>query len=242
MIAAHPTWQSLFTRLLLQEHEELPASEVELYQAQPALGIDLHLTWYEALLPGMILSESDIQTYLRPPSAWYLARQISWKSPFPCCLGFAPQFLQDLDCILQDESNFFQQAIVPARLGQLEQTLEVKSVYAKLALARLHGDYEAAHHLVDQLEGEELQWNERGAQLWLEGNPSEAMRFWSRSSSVQAGGEFNPGLGYAHASEVEHARQSFQRAALGFDETTGWHHLCRLYLSILNDGSSLQNA
>ena len=45
MNTTHPRWQDLLTKLLHQEHVDEPVSEVEPYQAQPALGLDLGLAW-----------------------------------------------------------------------------------------------------------------------------------------------------------------------------------------------------
>jgi hypothetical protein len=145
-----PRWQDLFTKLLQQSTLE-PAdagSEVELYQAQPALGFDTALAWNEALLPALLLAESPLKLGSHQPGAWSSAHHVSIDGLFPCCIGLAPQFLQKIDSILNDAGSFFQRKQTErANTQSFEPTLDAKSPYAQLALARLMGDHAASARL-----------------------------------------------------------------------------------------------
>jgi hypothetical protein len=234
MTTTHPRWQDLFTKLLQQEHHETAASEVEPYQAQPALGADLGLMWQEALMPGILLAADTPRIPNRYPSGWNSARYQQYGSLFPCCIGLAPQFLQKIDGIMSDAKAFLAQPHQPTTSStSFEQTLETKSVYAQLALARLAGDAEAANRLIDQLDGEVLQKNERAAQFWLNGDRQSARDLWDDLPSKNPVVPFNQGIAALAAGETTRGRQCLHRAVEGFEEITGWNHLASLYLAVV---------
>lgn len=234
MTTTHPRWQDLFTKLLQQEHHETAASEVEPYQAQPALGVDLGLMWQEAMLPGTLLAADTPRLTSRFPSGWNAARYQQLGSLFPCCIGLAPQFLQKIDGIMSDAKSFFQQSHqLLTSSTSFEQTLETKSVYTQLALARLAGDAEAANRLIDHLDGEVLQKNERAAQLWLTGDRESARDLWDDLPSKNPVFAFNQGIAALAAGDTSRGQKCLHRAVEGFEETTGWNHLATLYLAVV---------
>ncbi len=234
MTATHPRWQDLLTKLLHQEHHEAVSSEVEPYQAQPALGVDLGLMWNEAMLPGTLLAADTPPIASRYPSGWQAAQHQHWGSPFPCSIGLAPQFLQNLEGIISDGRGFFEQSRQPMTSStSFEPTLETKSVISQLALARLAGDVESTNRLIDQLDGEDLQKNERAAQLWLAGDRQSARDLWDGLPSENPVVAFNQGIAALAAGETAKGRKCLNRAVKGFDDTTGWNHLAALYLAVV---------
>lgn len=229
-----PRWQEIFTRLLHQEHDEIPQSEVELYQAQPALGLDPALAWNEALLPGNLLAENHPSISPHAPSAWNSVRNLVLHAPFPCCIGLAPQFLQKIDLLMHDHRAFFQHRL-PATLLNInaEPALDNKTVYSQLALARLAGDSDQVHRLIPQLDGETLQKNEQAAQYWLIGQQDTARQLWNNLDGSHAVIAFNRGLAAVTAGDYKPGNAELLKASKGFSETTGWHHLAELYLTVI---------
>lgn len=233
MNTTQPRWQDLVAKLLQQDHLEDTVSEVEPYQAQPALGFDLTLAWNEALLPGELLADEEPRRTARFPSAWQTARYVTMHGPFPCCVGMAPQFLQKIDRFLSDSSGFFQQdAVSTAGPMIAEVTLDNKSILSQLAIARLAGDAEQVDRLVNELPGETLQKNERAAQAWLAGDRENARGLWDSLPGDHPVVAFNQGLAALAAGEQERGRACLERAVAGFAESTGWHHLAELYLAV----------
>ncbi len=227
-----PRWQDLLAKLIQQDHHEVPSSEVELYQAQPALGLDLGLAWSEALLPGILLAEEEPRVQARFPSSWNAARHVTLAAPFPCCIGMAPQFLQKIDGIMDNASAFFQQESMGMPTLSADITLDNKTPLSQLAIARLAGDANQIERLIPQLDGELLQKNERAAQLWFNGQRDEAREAWKSLDDDSPVIAFNQGIAALAQGDTEHGRECLARAVNGFDESTGWHHLAELFLAV----------
>lgn len=234
MNTTQPRWQDLFAKLLMEEHQDAIVSEVELYQAQPALGLDLGLAWNEAVLPGVLLAEDDARVSARFPSAWNSASHLNLTGPFPCCVGLAPQFLQKIDRFMEDATGFFQQETPIITSNCIaEATLDSKTPLSQLAIARLAGDAEQINRLIPQLDGELLQKNEQAAQLWLTGSREEARQLWDSLPGDEAVIAFNQGLAALASGDTKRGQECLNRAVDGFEESTGWHHLAELYLAVI---------
>ncbi|HQR07804.1 MAG TPA: hypothetical protein PLN21_13335 [Gemmatales bacterium] len=227
-----PRWQDLLAKLIHQDHHEAPASEVELYQAQPALGLDLGIAWSEALLPGQLLAEEEPRVSARFPASWNAARHVTLAAPFPCCIGMAPQFLQKIDAIMENAEAFFQQETVGMPMLSADITLDNKTPLSQMAIARLAGDANQIERLIPQLDGELLQKNERAAQLWFAGRLDEAREAWDNLDGENPVIAFNQGLAAMATGDVERGRECLAIAVEGFPESTGWHHLAELYLAV----------
>lgn len=227
-----PRWQDLLAKLIHQDHHEAPNSEVELYQAQPALGLDLGIAWSEALLPGELLAEEEPRVSARFPASWNAARHINLAAPFPCSIGMAPQFLQKIDAIMENAEAFFQQETVGMPMLSADITLDNKTPLSQMAIARIAGDAQKIEALIPQLDGELLQKNERAAQLWFAGRRDEAREAWDSLDGENPVIAFNQGLAAMAAGDVERGRECLTNAIEGFSESTGWHHLAELYLAV----------
>lgn len=237
MNASMPRWQDLFTRMLAQDTPVEIVSEVEAYQAQPALGIDLSLTWNEALLPARLLSKDAVHVSAHFPAAWSAARHVDLLIPFPCCTGMAPQFLQRIHALLENNGEFFQQSMNTSRPRfTAEPTLDSKTVISQLAVARLAGDHDKSRELITQLDGEVLQKNEHASQHWLEGDRDTAASIWNDLPADHPVIAFNQALVALAHRETKQGKARLQHAIDGFDENTGWHHLSELYLALAEAG------
>lgn len=226
-----PRWQDLLAKLIYQDHHEAPASEVELYQAQPALGLDLGIAWSEALLPGQLLAEEEPRVSARFPGSWNAARHVTLSAPFPCCIGMAPQFLQKIDVIMDNAEAFFSQETVGMPMLSADITLDNKTPLSQMAIARIAGDAQKIESLIPQLEGELLQKNERAAQLWFTGRRDEARAAWDSLDGENPVIAFNQGLGAMAVGDVKRGRECLLIAVEGFPDSTGWHHLAELFLA-----------
>jgi hypothetical protein len=237
MTADIPRWQDLLTRMLAQDTPAEMVSEVEPYQAQPALGMDLTLTWREALLPALLLSEETVPVSAHFPAAWSAARYVDLLTPFPCCIGMAPQFLQQIQALLENSQHFFVQTLPVSRPRfTAEPTLDSKTVISQLAVARLAGDHDKSRELITQLAVSELQKNELGAQHWLEGDRDTAAMIWNELPADHPVIAFNQALAALSSKDAKQGKACLQRAIDGFDESTGWHHLSELYLALAEAG------
>jgi len=232
MFEKPPRWQELLARFLQRSDEALELGEVEPYQAQPALGLDLATAWQDALLPGTTLGEPDpTRAY---PDAWQQIRYYQWEAPFPCCVGLAPQFLQHIRLLMQDTQQFFQS--VPKLQGSslADSPPEDEPWLVRLALARSSGDFT----MVDAVLGEPedrgiVVRNERAAQDWLRGNRAAAARIWDSLPQDHAVIVFNQGLAAISRGDLDRGRRDLASASSGFAETTGWRHLADLYRTAL---------
>lgn len=237
MTASMPRWQDLFTRMLAQDTPVEIDSEVEPYQAQPALGMDLPFTWNEALLPARLLSEESIAVSAHFPAAWSAARYVDLVTPFPCCTGMAPQFLQRIQTLLENSKHFFEQTAPVSRPRfTAEPTLDSKTVISQLAVARLAGDHDKSRELISQLDGELLQKNELAAQHWMEGDSETAATMWNDLPADHPVITFNQAIAALARGDKKQGKACLQRAISGFDQSTGWHHLSELYLVLAEGG------
>ncbi len=225
-----PRWQDLLTSYLhkQQDAQEIPTSEVEPYQAQPALGLDAALAWPDALLPGAML-DSDLNE-AKLPVAWaQQVRYMAWSAPFPCCVGLAPQFLQQIAPLMESAQTFFQRLIqIPSSTNGLS---DANSPMAqRLATARVHGDAQQVQVLLRDLQPGTLKDNELAAQAWLQDNRSKAQTIWIRLDSKNPVIAFNQALAALATGDVAKGRSHLNAAKAGFPESSGWHHLAELYL------------
>jgi hypothetical protein len=236
--ANQPRLQELLTHFLRAQHQlpELPMSEVELYQAQPALGLELTLAWSDGLLPGRMLSDSSDWQNQEMPTEWaQQARTLSWSAPFPCCVGLAPQFLQHISSLLQDSEKFFR---TPLRFTTQTTwpTSKTASLASQLASARLCGQNEHVTTALDSFSDPNditLKQNEKGAQEWLQGNYSQAEKIWQKLPAEQPVVAFNQSLACLQRGDVTAGIRLLSRASQGISNDSGWHHLAELYLAAL---------
>lgn len=237
-----PRLQDLLAHFLRAQHQlpELPMSEVELYQAQPALGLELNLAWSDALLPARMLSEAKNWQNQEIPADWApQARTVSWSAPFPCCIGLAPQFLQHISSLLHSTEKFFQ---TPLQLTAQTTwpTLRAASLTGQLAAARLCGQNIHVTAILDSLSDPQdsmLKQNEKAAQEWLQGNHSQAEKIWQKLPSDQPVVAFNQSLACLQRGDVTAGIRLLSRAAKGFATESGWHHLAELYLAAFRSES-----
>jgi hypothetical protein len=209
-------------------------SEVEPYQAQPALGLDLATAWRDALLPGVLLGETT-PARVGFPEAWQQARTHTWASPFPCCIGLAPQFLQQIQPLMRDARQFFQRPADQAAPTSWELPAELPWL-SRLAAARIAGDVRGATQLLtDAGHPDHLVQNERAAQAWLQDDRKTASRLWNKLPGDQPVIAFNQALAALHQGEVKTGVEKLRLASAGFDESTGWRHLAELYRVALGD-------
>lgn len=232
-----PRWQDLLANYLQRspDREAEGLSEVEPYQAQPALGLDLATAWRDALLPGVMLGEAEAATSAYP-DAWLHARSHTWAAPFPCCVGMAPQFLQQIQGLMRDARHFFQTASESRPAATTANVEAGPSWLGQLAEARVTGDFaRAATLLEDHQRPKLLLQNERAAQAWLRGDRKSAARLWNEMSGSEPVVAFNQALAALSLGDTKTGVERLRKASAGFDESTGWRHLAELYRVALGD-------
>lgn len=230
-----PRWQDLLAHYLEGVHEVAVEGEVEPYQAQPALGLDLATAWQDALLAGTLLGElAPAGSY---PDAWQHTRSYQWAAPFPCCVGLAPQFLQQIQHLMEDTGRFFAMTPELPEDGLHESPVADAPWLLRLAVARATGDLAGVETVLGQPGGhaELLLQNERAAQAWFRGDRAGAARLWDELPSALPVIAFNQALAALSRGEFDRGRQHLATAASGFADTTGWRHLADLYRVALGE-------
>jgi hypothetical protein len=233
-----PRWQDLLTRYL-QQAPDRPAeagSEVELYQAQPALGLDLATAWKDALLPGVLLDKS-LQADATYPDSWPQTRSNQWAAAFPCCVGLAPQFLQQIHALMQNPTQFFQARCDLKPAATPSEQAPGLTWLGQLGAARAAGDFNRVTQCLDKPASKQtvLVQNERAAQAWLRGERDAASKIWNLLPGESPVIAFNQALAALPKGDTARGRERLSKAAAGFPETTGWHHLAELYRVALGD-------
>jgi hypothetical protein len=237
-LSPQPRWQTLVAHFLQRQQQfpDMPMSEVELYQAQPALSLEPAATWPDALLPGALLAVPGSWEEVACAPAWAVQlRTLQWSAPFPCCLGLVPQCLQKVAPLLQDVRTFFQN---PLRLGSSTGSMgdETAPLVSRLAAARVAGDDALVRELIPgigQSFGSVCQENESASQAWLRGEYEEAEKRWNTLSGEHPVVALNQALAMLRRGAIASGRSSLEQARTGFAATSGWNHLAELYLAAL---------
>jgi hypothetical protein len=104
-------------------------------------------------------------------------------------------------------------------------------------MARLTGNYENANQLIQSKQSTipahlADSWaNERATLLWERGFQEQAVPIWD-SLPDSAPVLFNRGVAQLVHTNAESAAKHFKAAAAMISESSGWHHLARLYQAI----------
>jgi tetratricopeptide (TPR) repeat protein len=247
-----PNLGELFQRYLRQQvgaHAEglgiaEPAGDVTPYEAVPAQPIEPRLAWSETLFVLRQLAAAERS--LSPVPEW--PNLVAFHDPcfsLSFSTGNFPQRVRNLQPLLQakrlsDLRGRDQQPIeLEALLEWTRQTIQRKQfpqMLLSVGLLRMCRQFKAAQHVFEQQLAVPAEmtgaWeNEHAALYWEQGESEKAIALWHKQAS-HAGVQFNIGMAALFTDRPADARSPLQAAVRQLPESSGWHHLARLYLAL----------
>jgi hypothetical protein len=221
--------------------------EVEPYEVAASQPVDPRLAWEEALVAVQCFAPEKKVPELAQPRDW--ATLVASHEPvvaLPLCSGNYPQLLRNLQGLLQadDLTVLKPTAGRPTNAASLldwaSATLEKRTFpdsLIALGALRLAKQFDAARKLIAE-HGKHVPgawsaaWsNEEAALAWHQGRSEAAATIWkSLPESVPA--SFNCGLAALFTSQPKAALPLLGRVVAQLPETSAWHHLARLYLTL----------
>jgi hypothetical protein len=123
---------------------------------------------------------------------------------------------------------------VPALLEAAEKAREPRAQLLAAGALRLARQFEPAGKLLRQVTANEwqaLRANEEASLAWHRGQTEDAFQMWqAQEPSIPV--LFNRGMAALFLGQTEAAHDALAQAAAGLPETSSWHHLARLYLTL----------
>jgi hypothetical protein len=223
------------------------AGEVEPYEVAASQPVDPRLAWDEALVAVQYFSPEKKLAELVQPRDWAtLVANHEAVVALPLCTGNYPQLMRNFQGLLQAPNLT---ALLPtggrptnstALLDWAAATME-KRVFpqslAALGALRLAKQFDPARKLIAE-HGKHVPsawsaaWsNEEASLAWHQGRADAAATLWkSLPESVPA--SFNCGLASLFTGQAKAARPAFSRVVEVLPDSSAWHHLARLYLTL----------
>lgn len=227
---------------------DVTLGEVEPYEVASGLRCDPQTAWADALAAVRAQQPAPADIPLAPPAEW--AALILTAEPataLPFAAGHFAQQVRDLALLTQTEKlSALRPAAAPADPASTAlQTWAVETshqlgvpaalvIAGVLRLARQYG-------LAAQILGEQKakcppEWrtalaNEEAALAWQEGRWEDAAERWL-TLPVSVPVLFNRGLADLFLDRPAQAGESLTQAIAGLPDTSPWHHLAKLYLSL----------
>jgi tetratricopeptide (TPR) repeat protein len=255
-----PDLGQLFTAFLKRQATTGPdegtdtPGEVVLLQAATLLPVEPRTALQEALEPAEYLLDADEAKALRPqalkglPDWPALVRGQDSTVAVAMCLGNFPQMLKSITPLFAGAplETLRPEPGRPLPVGELAAWGAKMLASGKVASAlfaagalRLAGQFDEAAALIARVRQEAgAKWqavllNEEAALAWHRGEHERAAQLWARHPEQDNPVVlFNRGLTALFAGRADEAQPLLGRAADSLPETSAWHHLARLYLSL----------
>ncbi len=231
---AQPSLATLTARFLARSVAPDAEAGVEPHEVMAGFTADARSTWTEATAAAKFFGVKDFPTAL--PGEWSAHSRTASADFLPLALGHFPQQVRDVNALLSPEKK-------PKQSDESRgwTATSAKSPLANAILqasaARAGSHFAEAERLLTQAESlatdnaaAQLVQNEQAALLWQQGQRAAAVAAWKLSDSPVAA--FNLGMAaLANGQKVE-ALGHLKTAAEQLPESSGWHHLARLYLAL----------
>ena len=204
MTSRQPTIAELTNRAIASRNKDLPTAsgDVELHEVLSGIRIDAPAAWADSQLAHRILGATPVEN--SPSDDWSaVVDQTPGRLGIPLASGQFPQRLRDI-------------------AGLFASRLEEKVSATPVRASSVH-----PATLVDS----PANINERATSLWLSDHREEAMAVWQ---TLPAGpvADFNLGMANLMLGSPKRAIPFLQASVESLPETSGWHHLAALYLSV----------
>jgi tetratricopeptide (TPR) repeat protein len=215
--------------------------DVTPYDAGPVQPIDPKLAWEEATIG--LAAAGKIAT---PPNWPQLVAAHEPVVALAFAAGNFPQLVRNLHMILHESKleSLRPQAGRPTAAPGLEEWANQAVAKGKFAQAivalgamRLAKQFEQAEKFIEQVEGSvpanyRAAWqNEKAALLWHKGEAEKARELWGEQEPSLAV-LFNRGMADLFLGDRAGAAQALNQVVQKIPETSAWHHLARLYLTL----------
>ncbi|MHB1423375.1 MAG: hypothetical protein ACYC3I_09330 [Gemmataceae bacterium] len=221
-----------------------PDGQVVPHEAVPMQPVDPRLAWEDALAVVRLGTEASSPSRWEAPPDWpsfVAAQEPAIAVAF--CIGNFPQMVRNLQPLLTGGDLTALRPSTSRPIGAppaLLQWANAASGYPRLLLAtavlRLARHFDDASEVrgsrVDVPKAWQALWdNEEAALAWHRGNAEEALALWqAQKSSVPI--LFNRGLANLFLGRPAAARTALEQAVVQLAETSAWHHLGHLYLTL----------
>jgi tetratricopeptide (TPR) repeat protein len=221
--------------------------EVTPYEVGPVQPIDARPAWEEAVAAARFYGAADARSWQAPPQWPQLVAAHEPAAALPFCLGNFPQLVRNFQQILQARQLSDLRPTAAGRPLQAPTLVEwarkaaAQRQFPRVVLAlgalRLARQFDVVDELVRDCEAHvpaawRAAWtNEKAALAWQRGQTDEARALWqAMPASIPV--LFNRGMAALFAGQPAEARAALTEAIAQLPETSAWHHLGRLYLTL----------
>lgn len=224
------------------------AGDVQMYDTGPVHPIDAKLAWREArAVTTYLAAECETDGWKAPPNWPNLVGAHEPAYDLAFCVGNFPQLVRSLHPLLQakdlttlgrETGNTALKA--PSLMEYAEKAASRKKFpQALLAVAglRMSKNYDMAEKLIERCDADvPAEWqdvwtNEKAALAWHRGEREEAQKLWKKlPDSLPV--RFNRGMAALFLGNAADAKADLEHVVAELPETSAWHHLARLYLTL----------
>jgi len=221
--------------------------EVTPYEAGPVQPIDPKLAWDEALTVFKLAGQpADTRTWKAPPGWPSLVAGHEPVLALAMSAGNFPQLVRNFHMILQTteltklKPQPGRATLAPELADWANDTAGRKQfpqVLLALGALRLAKQFDTADAFAQKHDPQvpaswRMAWdNERAALAWHAGRAEEALAIWQKlEPTVPA--LFNRGMAELFLGETGAGREHLAAAVARIPESSAWHHLGRLYLTL----------
>jgi tetratricopeptide (TPR) repeat protein len=216
--------------------------DVEPYEAVPVQPVEPRLAWVEATAAASLLGAPVTRWSVPPEWPTVVAMQESAVA-VPFCLGNFPQLVRDLQPLLAGELPLASQEAgrpipTPALADWASSQAGGPAALLAASVLRLARQFDAAESTLARANDVPQNWrsvhtNETAALAWHRGRHAESLALWNaQPASVPV--LFNRGMALLFLNKAEDARAMLSQAVAELPETSAWHHLGQLYLTLAN--------
>jgi hypothetical protein len=237
----------LFTRYLQrQTHAQaqglgFPESSAEVtpYEAVPVQPVDPALAFKDALEVRRFFPGVEQGAWPAPPDWPTVVSAHEPEVSVAFCLGSFPQLVRNLHPLLTggltpEKVNVGRPVMVPALMEWAGKARDSRTCLLAAGALRLARQFDQAGELLKKVtatEWQALRANEEASLAWYRGETEAASKMWqAREPTVPV--LFNRGMAALFLGETAAAHDALGQAAAGLPETSAWHHLARLYLTL----------
>ncbi len=253
-----PSLSDLMSRYLQKQSEahatglaEVGRGDVRPFDAGPVQPIDAKPAWQEAVTVAGFLAPNNQQEWQAPPGWPQLVASQEPLFDLAFSLGNFPQLVRNLQPLMQTanaqelrEMGSNQNLDVPA-LAHWAQEAFCRKQFPQILMAlgslRLARQFDLARELLSSWKGEipqewQILWdNEKAALAWHRGQGEAARKMWTQMPASPPV-LFNRGMAALFLNDKSEAYNYLTQAARQLPETSAWHHLARLYLTLAAEG------